>query len=150
MKGGRLTSKHLAHLVDALFRKQAVLHSTVAYVGKEHGPQIEAHQGEQCERLTLHLTDEHTTTLKDQVWALRRQLEKMSPQLYVQCVAQSELVGGVLEDISNYFAQRSPAELAKFEWFIDAKDKEITPQEVWWKSTFGPLMESRSRRKTRV
>lgn len=145
LKGGQLSSKYLAELVAALFDKQAVLHSTVAYIGDDHGPTIAAHQADQCERLTKFLTTEHTQAIKDQLWALRKQLAEMSPQLYVQCVAQTELICGVLEDIPNYFAQRMPSELARFEWFIDGKDKQVTPQEQWWRTTLGALMESRSR-----
>jgi hypothetical protein len=144
LKGGSLTCEHLAALVGELFRQQAILHSTAVYIGRSDGPAIEAHKAAQCEKLTKHLSDEHTPTLKAQVWALREQLETMSPQLYVQCIAQSELLCRVGEDIPNYFAQREPKEIAKFEWFIDAKDKAITPQEKWWRDTLGPLMESRS------
>ncbi len=147
LKGGSLTSKHLTALVSELFRQQAILHSTVVYIGRSDGPAIEAHKAAQCDKLTKHLSHEHTATLKAQVWALRRQLETMSPQLYVQCVAQTELLCQVGEDIPNYFAQREPKEIAKFEWFIDAKDKAITPQEKWWRDTLGPLIESRSSRR---
>lgn len=146
LKGGQLSNHHLRNLVDGLFRKHAVLHSTVSYIGESHAPIIAVHQAEQCERLTKYLTAEHMPALKEQVWGLRRVLEAMSPQLYVQCTAQTELICTILEDIPNYFAQRLSAELAKFEWFIDAKDKAVTPQEDWWRSTLGALIESRSRR----
>ena len=60
----------------------------------------------------------------------------------------SELVRTASEEVTMYFAQRRPRELAKFEWTIDAKDpRRITTQEKWWRDTLAPLLQSRSRRK---
>jgi hypothetical protein len=71
----------------------------------------------------------------------------MSPQLYIQCVMMKELVRIASEEVTLYFAQRRPHELAKFEWTIDAKDpRRITSQEKWWRETLAPLLESASRR----
>jgi hypothetical protein len=51
------------------------------------------------------------------------------------------------EEVTLYFAQRRPRELAKFEWTIDAKDpRRITSQENWWRDTLAALLESASRR----
>jgi len=46
----------------------------------------------------------------------------MPRQLYLQCVMMSELIRTASEEVTMYFAQRRPRELAKFEWTIDAKD----------------------------
>jgi len=51
------------------------------------------------------------------------------------------------EEVTLYFAQRRPRELAKFEWTIDAKDpRRITSQENWWRDTLAALLESASQR----
>jgi hypothetical protein len=74
-----------------------------------------------------------------QVKALRAALERMPPQLYVQCVLMSELVATAIEDNLMYFAQRRPRELGKFEWTVDAKDPvRVSPQEAWWRDTLAP------------
>jgi Protein of unknown function (DUF3800) len=57
------------------------------------------------------------------------------------------LIYSIIEEVPNYFCQRRPKELASFEWFIDAKDKNITSQERWWRDSLGPMLQSRSRRK---
>jgi len=58
-----------------------------------------------------------------------------------------ELVRIASEEVTLYFAQRRPRELAKFEWTIDAKDpRRITNQEKWWRKTLAALLESASRR----
>ena len=67
--------------------------------------------------------------------------------------ACTKLVWHVADEVPNYFSQRRPAELGRFEWIIDAKDPlKVTSQEQWWLDVIGPLGESRSRREpfTRV
>jgi hypothetical protein len=81
-----------------------------------------------------------------QVWELRRTLERMPIQLYTQFVAQTHLLCALIEDVPNYYSQRQPRELGLFEWFVDAKDKNVTAQEYWWRSTLGPMIQARSRR----
>lgn len=44
--------------------------------------------------------------------------------------------------VPNYYAQRRPTELSRFQWVVDAKDKLITPQEAWWKDMLGPLIQA--------
>jgi hypothetical protein len=68
----------------------------------------------------------------------------MPNQLYVQSVLMRELVCIVAEETGHYFAQRSPRELGKYEWLIDAKDIRETRHEKWWRDVLGPLIESRS------
>lgn len=146
LKGGALNSEHLKALVDCLYRQQAILHSTICYIDPDHAAMIAEHQAQQASLMTKHLTDDHLPQLKAQVWALRGRLEAMPPQLYIQCVAQKELLCAVAEEVPNYLSQREPKEFGRFEWFVDAKDKRITPQEGWWRDTLGPLIESRSLR----
>jgi hypothetical protein len=93
------------------------------------------------------LVSQHHPNFVRQVWDLRRALERMPPQLYIQCVLMNELVASAVEETTMYFAQRRPRELADFEWTIDAKDpRRITNQEQWWRDALAPLQESRSRR----
>lgn len=71
----------------------------------------------------------------------------MPQQLYVQYTLMGDLVTTTLEELSMYFSQRRPKELAEFKWCVDAKDPlKETAQERWWRDTLGPLLESRSRR----
>ena len=61
----------------------------------------------------------------------------MPLQLYTQFVSQTHLLCAVIEDVTNYYSQRQPPELGLFEWFVDAKDKNVTAQEEWWRTTLG-------------
>ena len=114
---------------------------------REDDARVDQHKAGQCDGITKHLTSEHHPNLVQEVWDLRRILERMSRQLYIQCVMMKELVRIASEEVTLYFAQRRPRELAKFEWTIDAKDsRRITSQEKWWRETLAPLLESASRR----
>jgi hypothetical protein len=147
LKGGSLSFAHLEALVDALFRHDALLHSCAIDVARESPQGIERHKTFQCEGITKNLTPDHYPDLVNEVWKLRRTLEGMPSQLYIQCVLMRELVARAVEETTMYFAQRRPRELADFEWTIDAKDPlRISTQERWWQDALAPSLESRSLR----
>jgi hypothetical protein len=147
LKGGILEPAHLESLVEVLFRHDALMHACAIDVSREDIARVDQHKAHQCDNITRHLTPEHHPHLVREVWDLRRVLEGMSRQLYIQCVMMKELVRIASEEVTLYFAQRRPHELAKFEWTIDAKDpRRITSQEKWWRETLAPLLESASRR----
>jgi hypothetical protein len=123
------------------------MHACAIDVSREDIAGVDLHKARQCEGITKHLTDEHHPNLVREVWNLRHVLERMPRQLYLQCVMMSELIRTASEEVTTYFAQRRPRELAAFEWTIDAKDpRRITTQEKWWRDTLAPLLESKSRR----
>lgn len=147
LKGGSLSVAHLEMLVDVLNRHDALLHACAIDVSREDSKGVEAHKTGQCQGITKYLVPQHHPNFVRQVWDLRRTLERMPTQLYIQCVLMSELVAWAVEETTMYFAQRRPRELADFEWTIDAKDPlRISPQEEWWREALAPLQESRTRR----
>ena len=105
------------------------------------------HKSGQAEAITAHLTSDHHPNLVEQVWELRRQLEDMPLQLYVQSVAMNELVYQTLNHADTYYAFRIPPELGKYHWRIDGKDRlGITPWEKWWSTVVLPMLESHTLR----
>jgi hypothetical protein len=147
LKGGALQPDHVAQLVDALHRRHAILHCCGIDVSAEDSSAISRHKLLQCEGITKHLTAEHHPNLVEGVWSLRRKLEAMSDQLYVQCIIMTELVCTAIDELVTYFSQRQPREIAEFDWVVDAKNPSgITNQEDWWRNTLGPLIEARSLR----
>jgi hypothetical protein len=147
LKGGQLQPSQLNVLVDILFRHDALLHACAVDVSREDSAGVDRHKKIQCDGLTKHLGPNHHPQLIQQVWQLRRVLERMPRQLYFQYVLLSQLVWSASEDATLYFAQRRPRELAEFEWTIDAKDpRRITTYEKWWRDTLAPALESKSQR----
>jgi Protein of unknown function (DUF3800) len=151
LKGGGLGADQLTALTDTLYRNDALLRACAIDVSREDPAGVDRHKSEQCDKITKHLTVEHHPRLVDQVWDLRRALERMPQQLYLQSVLLSELVWATCENVAMYFAQRRPRELAAFEWTIDAKDPlRITTYEKWWQDVLAPLLQSKSRRKPMI
>jgi hypothetical protein len=147
LKGGMLKPTHLESLVEVFFGHDALMHACAIDMSRENAARVGHHKAGQCEGMTKHLTPEHHPDLVRAIWELRHVLERMSPQLYIQCVMMKELVRIASEQITLYFAQRRPRELAKFEWTIDAKDpRRITSQERWWRDVLAVWLESASRR----
>jgi hypothetical protein len=147
LKGGMLQPANLITLVDVLFRHDAILHASAIDMANEIPAGVEAHKVHQCEGITKYLTPAHHPDLVRDAWELRRILERMPNQLYIQYVLTSDMIRCAINESIMYFAQRRPRELAEFEWTIDAKDpNRVTPHEQWWLDTLGPLLESRSRR----
>ena len=147
LKGGILGPTHLESLVEVLFRHDALMHACAIDVSCEDNARVDQHKAGQCDGMTKHLTPEHHAELVREVWDLRHVLERMSRQLYIQCVLMKELVRIASGEVTLYFAQRRPRELATFEWTIDAKDpRRITSQEKWWRETLAVWLESASRR----
>ena len=147
LKAGILEQAHLRTLVDVLYRHDAILSVTATDPSRSASEVVTRHQANQADGITKHLTPEHIPSLVESLWEMRRTLERMPPQLYLQSVAMHQLLWNVTEQTSLYFAQRRPRELGLFEWRIDAKDpRKVTTQEKWWRDVIGPLGESRTRR----
>jgi hypothetical protein len=147
LKGALVTPDQLEALVKVLFRHDAIFSACAMDVAREPNHSIDAHKTHQCEGITKHLTSEHQPQVVEALQALRRVLEGMPRQLYIQSIMMKELVIAVSQLVSMYFAQRRPRELAVFEWTIDAKDpRRITTQEKWWRDTLGPMLDSHYRK----
>lgn len=141
-KGGYFKKEHLKDLITILFNNSVLLNCVATTVREEDNEEISVHQEKQCIKLTKNLTSDHQPSFKEDVFRLRTELEKMPPQLYIQCTLMRELVWSTLQKATMYFSQRRPYELGKFSWYIDAKDQQkITSQEQWWKTTLCPLLE---------
>ena len=126
LKGGVLKVPHLESLVDLLFRHDAIMHAYAIDVSYESDKGVDRHMAYQCNSITKHLTSEYHPESAREVREVRRTLEQMPRQLYIQSVVMRELIDTAYKEVTTYFAQRRPRELAKFEWTIDAKDPRRT------------------------
>jgi len=148
LKGGLVTPLKLAALVGVLYRHDALLHCIACDVSRDDQGAISRHKQRQAEGITKHLPDDYAPAVKAEILGLRKTVEQLPNQLYVQYVLLSDLVMQAAEQSAMYFAQRTPEELGQYDWVMDAKDpKRITTAEKWWKDTIGPLGESRSRQR---
>jgi hypothetical protein len=148
VKGRLLSESEVGEVVAVLKRVGALFEITVVDSAMHTAEELANHRARQAEKFTEHLTASHHKTLVKEIYDLKRQLESMPLQLYLQSVVLNELIYNVLNLASTYFAFRLPAELAVYHWILDAKDRsKITPWENWWSSIIGPMFQSKSFRK---
>ena len=60
----------------------------------------------------------------------------------VQMYTLIRTVGEVIRVAPTYYAQRTPQELARFDWVLDAKDVKPTPFEVLWQKVVSPVLQT--------
>jgi hypothetical protein len=77
IKGAFVTLDQLKALVDCLFRHDAILHCVACDVSRHDSGQISEHKSGQAERITRNLKDDFYPQLVEEVWALRREVERI-------------------------------------------------------------------------
>ena len=151
VKGRDLSEGEVVEVARILRKIGALFEVVVVDMGMHSKEDLFRHKSGQPEAITAYLTSDHYPDLVEQVWKLRRQLEEMSLQLYVQSVAMGELVYQTLNHADTYYAFRIPSELGEYRWRIDGKDRlGITPWEKWWSTVVLPMLESKTFREPLV
>ena len=146
---GRLLKESDVDTVTSMLADHQVLFEACAIdLGTHTLDDLFWHKAQQEVGITKNVTDEFSPQLREDIFALRRRLEKLPYQLYVQSVATFELIATVLDHSTIYFSQRIPKELGKFHWVIDSKERDrITDWEDWWSKVVMPSLQSKSLRK---
>jgi len=143
VKGSRLSESQVNSLVTLLAQYDVIFHVVAIDMNKQSSKAISNHKFAQARNLTKNLTPEHKPGLIEGIKKLRNDLETLPSQLYVQAVCTFELVNDLLQTTTLYYAQRSPEELGDFKWYIDAKDKKVTPYEILWTTIVLPMIQSK-------
>jgi hypothetical protein len=143
---GSPSKRHVDRTVSLLLADSAVFQAAAVDLGTHTEYGLKAFQGEQAEKMTANLTDEHQEALKAQVWASRDTFEQFKLSLTVQAILTFEFIFEVLEYGTMYYATRRPEELGKFNWMIDAKGNMEKPNEWedWWSKFIFPVLQTRS------
>lgn len=82
---------------------------------------VAQHQKEQVGKIVHHIDKMIYNSGRQAVAFLASQVEKLSPQLYVQLFCQVSLMHDVVSRAITYYAQHNPATLSEFRWRIDCK-----------------------------
>jgi hypothetical protein len=145
---GRLMGENDIDLVVSMLAEHQVLFEACAIdLGTHSSEDLAWHKTAQEIGITKNLTEEFSPKLKESVFALRRRLEKLPYQLYVQSTVTFELIATVLNHSTMYFSQRIPKELEKFHWVIDGKERnQVTDWEDWWSQVVKPGLQAKSLR----
>ncbi len=147
VKGRLLSERALASVVTMLRRYDVLFEVTAIDMGIHDAAGVSEHKKAQEEAITRHLTDTHHPNMRAGVMRLRKRLERMPLQLYIQSVVTFDLIPRVITHGALYYSQRRPQELGAFHWVADAKDKRrITEWEGWWSFVVMPMLQSKSLR----
>lgn len=143
IKGNRLNESQIAEIVGFLRGYDIIFEVTVIDMALHTDEITSAHKVRQIELLS---EDNPIETLSEFVAArIRRmqgQLSNLSNQLYVQYVCMLQLLSNVFDKSTLYYVQRLPSELAKFKWYVDAKNTKMTSYEELLMDSIGPALQS--------
>jgi hypothetical protein len=87
---------------------------------------VAKHQRAQASKVLENLDKMQYEGGRQGVALIASQIEKLSPQLYVQLICQLELMYDVVSRAINYYAQHNPKSLREFRWRFDQKDIDKT------------------------
>jgi hypothetical protein len=145
VKGRGLDERGVAAVVELLRENEALFEVLGVDLAREASEGVILHQARQAVGITAGLTPTTHANVRAHLEDLRRRLEALTPQLYVQSVVMFELIYQVLWHATIYFCQRQPKELGSFRWVIDGKQKgRITDWEDWWTKVVLPILQSKS------
>ena len=122
VKGSSLTDEQTAAALKLLGTYDVVVAIVAFDVGHHSQAQIQAFQQEQGEAFLASLTPQHNANAHRWARSLREEWIRLSPQLVAQLYTLILTIEDVVRFVPNYYAQRRPAELGRFEWVIDPKD----------------------------
>ena len=110
--------RFVARLIEA----DCVLFTIATDAGLNTIESVSRHQAGQVAKIREHIEKMIYASGQEGVELLAKQVEGISPQLYVQLFCQVQLMYDVLAGAVNYFAQTRPVTLRAFRWRVDQKD----------------------------
>ncbi|MBS1211210.1 MAG: hypothetical protein H6R19_3608 [Proteobacteria bacterium] len=121
-----------------------LLFAVATDTGTQTVEQVQDHQRFHVDDLRKNISRMKYAGGKDGLALLAEQIERLSPQLYVQLFCQSILLYNVISQATTYFAQRHPQTLSSFRWRIDPKGKTRTSYEQAFLKLAPALIQARS------
>ncbi|WP_183153800.1 DUF3800 domain-containing protein [Stenotrophomonas maltophilia] len=117
-----LSEANLKDFLGELGKLEATLFISAIDLGHQDPEAVVSHQKKQVASVRANrpkmLHEEGRASIDD----LSGRLERLSPQLYIQMVAQIDLLDQVFRMTTLYYAQRVPAALSSFKWRMDEKN----------------------------
>ncbi|KFA30289.1 hypothetical protein KWG_0113425, partial [Xanthomonas vasicola pv. vasculorum NCPPB 1381] len=122
LKLRHLSESQLGRFLGELGDLESTLFISAIDLGHQDPQVVFAHQRKQVDSIRANrpnmLYEEGRASIDD----LSGRLERLSPQLYTQMVAQVDLLDQVFRMATLYYAQRLPATLGSFKWRMDEKN----------------------------
>jgi tetratricopeptide (TPR) repeat protein len=140
IKGKDLDEDQVAAVVALLKRHPVCLEAKVIDVALTSEAEITTFKTRQADNITANLTSTHHPDVVKQATEMREAFLNMSNPLFVQAFLMMMLIMDLFPKMPHYYARRTPQELGKFHWIVDAKDKQLTEFEKAWSLTVYAVM----------
>ena len=127
-----------------LEKLNAVVFCTATDAGHNTLERVAEHQQFQVNGVLKHLDKMKYEGGRRGVELMASQLQKLSPQLYVQLVCQINLMFDVVSRAITYFAQHCPSTLREIRWRVDQKNSARPDFEEAFEKLSPALLQSRS------
>jgi hypothetical protein len=139
-----LTEGHLVDLFDSLAELGAIAFASCIDLGAQDPEAIASHQAGQVEKIRANVPRMVYEEGRALIENLAARVERLSPQLYIQMVVQTDLIDQVYRATTLYFSQRVPATLGSFRWRIDEKNSSRPVFEQTLRHIAPPVLQSMS------
>lgn len=121
-----------------------VLFCTATDAGRNHLDDVVRHQDQQVKSVLFHIDKMKYEGGRQGIQYLAEQLQKLSPQLYVQLYCQVNLIFDIVSRLIPYFVQRKSNALSRFRWRIDQKNVSKIDFEDAFEKITPALLQTRS------
>lgn len=151
IKGSALSDEQTTAALSLLGRHDVVAEIHAVDVGHSSAEQVEQFRQAQARAFIGGLTPAHNANSRQFVHRLREEWLALPAQLMVQVYTLVLTVGEVIRVATNYYAQRAPEELGRFDWTLDPKQVDkLTPFETVWQQVVCPILQTESMTKSPV
>ncbi|SRR6266545_19948 len=147
VKGSELAETEVAAVVNLLLQFDVTLEVFGTDMSLYSHTELDSIQKEQARLVTVRLTPEHSSHIRQELETLRDGLAELPAQLFVQLMVTTFLVEEVIQTSTLYYCQRLPYDLAEFDWVVDAKDRDVTQAEEIWRQLLLPFLQQSSFRR---
>jgi hypothetical protein len=146
IKGSKLSEDQTAEVMKLLAAHGVIGEYYAIDMALHQGAVIDEFKRRQAAAFTENLTPAHAPAVVQRLHDDAQVIRTMANPLFVQAFVTIKLILEMLDTAINYFAQRQPAELGRFAWTIDRKDRSLTQMEQMWTALILPVGESQSAR----
>jgi hypothetical protein len=144
VKGSSLTDDQTLEALSAVAAFDVVAKIVAIDMHLQSVDQIAEFQNGQGDAFVSGLTEVHSTASREWAHNARTDWRSLSPQLAVQMYAMFLALEDFLRDVPNYYAQRLPNELGRFDWYIDPKDVTRARYDELWQRLACPVLQTMS------
>lgn len=142
IKGSALSNEQAASALRLMGEYDVLVEMCALDVGQQSIEQAEAFRRGQAESLLAGITPAHNENARRFVNELRDEWLALPHQLMIQMYVLILVLQEVIKVVPNYYAQRLPQELGRFDWVLDPKDVTLTPFETLWKKIVFPVLQA--------